>query len=73
MVNAVCVINAKLIGVLYVMLVQSYRYFLQIQSKRDKKNERKEGVNPFFNLGGMGSGTDSQFDAFIAQGEHELK
>ena len=49
----------------------------QVKTHFQKKN-RNEGLareddNPFFAPGGHGSGTYENFDACIAQGEHELK
>ena len=44
-------------------------------SKKISKIEARagEGNNPFFNLGGMGTGADENYDACLTQGEHELK
>ena len=46
-------------------------FVLQKKNRNDAK--LREDDNPFFSLGGMGTGGDADYDACIAQGEHELK
>ena len=43
--------------------------------KRKSRNEgqSREDDNPFFAAGGPGAGTYENYDACIAQGEHELR
>ena len=48
-------------------------FYVQKKDKRQRKEKYGEGDNPFFNLGGMGTGANADFDACVALGEHELK
>ena len=44
-----------------------------LQKKSRNEAQSREDDNPYFSLGGMGTGADQNYDACIAQGEHELK
>ena len=49
-------------------------YYSSQKKKQTDAQMGGEGNNAFFNLGGMGTGgADANYDACVAQGQHELK
>ena len=54
------------------------KYNIKVNLKYFQKKSRNDGQsreddNPFFAAGGPGTGTYENYDACIAQGEHELR
>ena len=54
----------------YNKLKVNLKYF---QKKSRNDGQSREDDNPFFAAGGPGTGTYENYDACIAQGEHELR
>ena len=44
-----------------------------MQKKNRNEAQAREDDNPYFSVGGTGADTEANFDACIAQAEHELK
>ena len=60
------------------VLIKTLDYVLRMNLKYFQKKSRNDGQsreddNPFFAAGGPGTGTYENYDACIAQGEHELR